>query len=181
MKKKSTGRKVAPPVTARDTSIRLASNRIENPDWSPDKDGEAGFPRYIQAETNSRESAVETLYSRKFLGISQKMAADRFRAFWELAGGSVRSLDYSQGRVDGGSCDPVGTRLQAAREMERCRQLIGTRGFRNIQAVCGEGLALAELTPHKRERLTMADNLRADLDDLATMWGMRTARGERAA
>ena len=153
---------------------KLQSVRIENPDWRPDLDGEKAFPRTVVAAVNVRESAIETLYARRFLGRAQKQAADRFRAIWEMAGGNIASVDYSRERVDGARGDPVAAKLRAMHELRRCRELIGRRGFENIEAVCGEGKALTELTPHKRERLTMADNLRADLDDLATMWGFQT-------
>lgn len=154
--------------------LRLAT--IENPDWRPDREGEMAFPRFVQATVDIRESAIETLYARKFLALSQKRAADRFREIWETAGGRVASLDLSSDRVDGGRSDPAIGRLRAAQELTRCRNLIGVRGYEALQAVCGEGKSLPELSPHKRTRLTMADNLRADLDDLAVMWGMQTRR-----
>lgn len=154
---------------------------VENPDWRPDRDGEKAFPRYEKRDVNIRESAVETLFARKFLVESQKRAADRFREYWESAGGKMSGLDYSQDRVDGGRGDPVTGRLRAIQELARCRQLVGLRGFEALESVCGEGKALTDLTPHKRERLTMADNLRADLDDLATMWGMQTRQRRRSA
>ena len=154
---------------------------IENPDWRPARDGEKAFPRLIQAEKNTRESAVETLYARGFLATSQKQAADRFLAFWEKAGGAVPSLDYSMDRVDGGKGDPIASRIVAASELNRCRLLVGSRGYEVLQLVCAEGRSLAEITPHKRERLTMADNLRADLDDIAAMWGIQTANRRQTA
>ncbi|MCX8568442.1 hypothetical protein [Aminobacter sp. MET-1] len=154
----------------------LVTVEVENPGWRPARDGEKAFPRIISAQKNIRESAVETLYARGFLARAQKEAADRFRACWEKAGGTVRSLDHALDRVDGGKGDPLAARITAAHELKRCRQLIGSRGYQVLQLVCAEGRALAEITPHKRERLTMADNLRADLDDLAAMWGIQTAR-----
>lgn len=154
----------------------LVTVEVENPDWRPARDGEKAFPRVIAAQKNIRESAVETLFARGFLARAQKQAADRFRACWEKAGGTVRSLDHALDRVDGGRGDPLAARIVAANELNRCRQLIGQRGYQVLQLVCAEGRALAEITPHKRERLTMADNLRADLDDLAVMWGIQTAR-----
>ncbi len=167
------------PITLPGREVRKAW--IDNPNWRPDRDGEKGFPRLEKRDMNIRESAVETLYARKFLVDSQKRAADRFRELWESAGGKMSGLDYSQDRVDGGRGDPVTGRLRAIQELARCRQLVGMRSFEALEAVCGEGKALTELTPHKRERLTMADNLRADLDDLATMWGMQTQQRRRSA
>lgn len=168
MAKKRTKPKVPP------SPIRLAT--VENPDWRPDREGEKAFPRFVQATIDTRESAVETLYARKFLGFAQKRAADRFRELWEATGGKTASLDLTLDRVSGGRSDPITSRLRAAHELARCRALLGYRGYDLVQSVCAEGRALSEITPHKRERLTMADNLRADLDDLATMWGMQTRR-----
>jgi len=158
----------------------LRKRVVENPAWEPAREGEKAFPRYIEATVNTRESATETLFSRGLLGEAQKKASDHFRAIWEKAGGKSASLDYSADRVDGGKGDPLVTKLTAAFELQRCRNLLGQRGYENVEAVCGEGKALTELTPHKRERLTMADNLRADLDDLATMWGLQTRRNRAA-
>jgi len=150
--------------------------QVPNPDWRPAVDGEKAFPREIEANKNTKESAVETLFARGFLGASQKRAADKFAGLWQVAGGSVPALDYSMDRVDGGKGDPIATRITATRELQRCRQLVGLRGYEVLVMICAEGRALAEISPHKRERLTMADNLRADLDDLAVMWGMQVRR-----
>ena len=147
---------------------------VENPDFTRDHAEQLGNPRYITASVNVKESAVETLYARKFLGTGQKMAADKFRDLWEAAGGKTSSIDYTMDRVDGGGSDVLAARITAAHELKRCRVLLGQRGYELIQAVCGEGKALTEISPHKRERLTMADNLRADLDDLAVMWRFQT-------
>lgn len=166
------------PVSLAQPAIRTAS--VENPDWRPDRDGEKAFPRMVTAQIDIKESAVETLFARHFLAISQKRAADKFRELWETAGGKTASIDYTLDRVDGGKGDPLVSRLVAAQEMKRCRSLLGQRGFETIQRVCAEGKALQDISPHKRERLTMADNLRADLDDLATMWGMQTKQRQRA-
>lgn len=149
---------------------------VPNPDWRPAHDGEKGFPRNIMADKNTKESAVETLFARGFLAKAQKEAADRFRIYWEKAGGTVASLDYSMDQVDGGTGDPIAGRLLAAQELDRARKLIGLRGYEVLTAVCGQGHALTEMSPHKRDRLTMADNLRADLDDLAVMWGIQVRR-----
>jgi len=149
---------------------------VPNPDWRPAHDGEKGFPRNIMADKNTKESAVETLFARGFLAKAQKEAADRFRGHWEEAGGTVASLDYTLDRVDGGKGDPIAVRIAAAQELDRVRRLIGLRGYEVLKLVCGEGRALTEISPHKRDRLTMADNLRADLDDLAVMWGIQVRR-----
>jgi hypothetical protein len=149
---------------------------VENPYFQKEHKESSTNPKRIGADINVRESAVETLYARKFLATSQKRAADKVRELWEAAGGKSSSIDYTLDRVDGGKGDPVVGRIQAAQELKRLRDLIGFRGYEILEKVCCEGKALTDLTPHKRERLTMADNLRADLDDAAVMWGMQTKR-----
>lgn len=91
-------------------------------------------------------------------------------------------MNYSKEPVDGGgSVDPISDRqVNAGIELAKCRELLGLRGYTLVSNVCGEGKALTDITAHKRERLTMADNLRANLDDLATMWGMQTNRRKAA-
>ena len=148
---------------------------VEDPDYSRDhEEGKLGNRRFASAVVNVRESAVETLFARNFLAQSQKRAADHFRSLWEAAGGKSSSIDYTQDRVDGGCGDPIVARLTAAKELEHCRALLGSRHFNNIEKLCGQGRTLSDLARNKRDRLTLADNLRADLDDLAVRWGMRT-------
>lgn len=154
---------------------------VDNPYFQKEHKESSTNVRRENVDLNVKESAVETLYARHFLAMSQKRAADQFRELWEAAGGKASSIDYTLDRVDGGRGDQVIGRLRAAQEMQRCRILLGQRGFETVQAVCAEGKALTEISPHKRERLTMADNLRADLDDLATMWGMQTRQRARAS
>ena len=158
------------------SKVQTRKAMVENPYFQPEHPESSTNPVKSQANINVRESAVETLYSRGFLGKAQKKAADRVRELWEAAGGKTGSLDYTLDRVDGGRGEPVVGRIQAAQELDRCRRLIGARGYDVLLSVCGEGKALTDITPHKRARLTMADNLRADLDDIAGMWGLMTRR-----
>lgn len=150
--------------------------QVDNPYFSRAHPIGSSNPKRVTANVNVRNDAVMTLFSRGFLDQTQKAAADRFTAVWQAAGGRMQSLDYSQTRVDAGKSDPMIARLAAVQELTRCQSLIGRRGFQVIEAICGEGKALTEIAQTKRERLTLADNLRADLDDLAEMWGLRTKR-----
>lgn len=156
--------------------VQARKTMVDNPYFQPEHPESASNPIKTQVSINVRESAVETLYSRGFLGKAQKKAADRVRELWEATGGKTGSLDYTSDRVDGGKGEAVVGRIQAAQELDRCRRLIGARGYDVLLSVCGEGRALTDITPHKRARLTMADNLRADLDDIAGMWGLMTKR-----
>lgn len=74
-----------------------------------------------------------------------------------------------EGRARGPALDLIAGRLLAAQELDRTQaHRVDTKV---LAAVCGQGRALTEMPPHKRDRLTMADNLRADLGDLAVIWG----------
>lgn len=154
---------------------------VDNPYFQREHKESSSNAKRTNADINIKESAIETLYARNFLATSQKRAADRMRELWETAGGKSSSIDYTLDRVDGGLGDPLVAKIEAAKELSRLRNLIGQRGFETLEKVCCEGRALTEITPHKRERLTMADNLRADLDDAASMWGMQTRQRSAAA
>jgi hypothetical protein len=158
----------------------VRSVEVDNPYFQREHNESSSNAKRSNADINIKESAIETLFARKFLARSQKQAADKFRELWEAAGGKTASLDYTLDRVDGGKGDPVVGRLIAAQELVRVRNLVGRRGFEVLEDVCCMGKGLPELTPHKRERLTMADNLRADLDDAASMWGLQTRRRSAA-
>lgn len=178
MARNSRHKKTASLIGHRQAEVRRAE--IDNPYFQKEHREGATNPRKIRADVNIRESAVETLYARRFLSRSQKRAADHVRELWEKAGGKASSIDYTAERVDHGRNDAITDHMVAAHELKRCRQLLGARGFDTLLAVCAEGRALTELSPHKRARLTMADNLRADLDDVAAMWGMQTRQRHTA-
>lgn len=177
-RKRNKTKKDTKPAPNRHAVVR--SVEVDNPYFQREHKESSSNPAKSNAAVNIKESAVETLYARNFLATSQKRAADKIRELWETAGGKSSSIDYTLDRVDGGKGDPLTAKIIAAQELVRLQNLIGRRGFENLEKVCCLGRSLAELTPHKRERLTMADNLRADLDDAATMWGMQTRRSRAA-
>jgi hypothetical protein len=172
-------RKDRPKPDSERPHAEIRKRTVENPYFQTDHKEGATNPKYSNADINVKESAVETLYARRFLGFSQKRAADKIRELFEAAGGKASSIDYTLDRVDGGKGEPITGRLLAAHELARLRSLIGHRGYETLVKVCCEGKALTEITPHKRERLTMADNVRADLDDAAAMWGFQTKTNRR--
>lgn len=148
---------------------------VDNPYFAPEHAAGRTNPKKVTAAINVRESAIETLYARGQVDQAQKRAADRFRAIWEAMGGAgARALDYSREVVDGGGAvEPIKDhQLNAGQELNRCRKLLGARGYDLVCKVCGEGYALGELCDTKRDRLTAADNLRAHLDDLCEIWGL---------
>lgn len=148
---------------------------MPNPYFAPEHREDSTNPKTIDAYVNIRESAVETLYSRGVLDRAQKRAADRFRSTWEAMGGAgAGAMDYSRDVVDGGAPreDINARRLDAGKELKRCRHLLGARIYDLVCKVCGQGLSLTEISEAKRDRLTAADNLRNGLNDLAEMWGL---------
>ncbi|HEV7253862.1 MAG TPA: hypothetical protein VGN97_12320 [Mesorhizobium sp.] len=171
------GAAAAGPSLARDLDIQVRVTKVENPDWRPDLDGEKGFPREIGSAVNVKESAVATLYARGELTRLQKKTADAFREHFEVfARADVSAVDYAREQVDGGTAKAPITmqRARARKELARARAEIGTRNYRLLVSVCGQGKSLGELFPGeiaKRQRLTAADNLRDCLQDLAVMWG----------
>lgn len=150
---------------------------VDNPLWQPAQDGMRAVPRQITVAINVRESAISLLASRKVLDAHHVRAADRFRALWETMGGKGASaIDYSREPVDGGRiAEPIrASQLDAGKQLAAVSRLLGPRFYKLVSGVCGEGHSLVDMYPAKRQRLTATDNLRAALDDMAEMWGMRT-------
>lgn len=148
---------------------------VDNPYFSRAHGVSSTNPRKVRVSKNLLESAVETLYARGRLDEAQKRAADRFRATWEACGGAGSgAMDYSRTVVDGGGArDPLNERqVDAGRTLRDCRVLLGARNYELVSKVCGQGLSLQDIERDQRARLTMADNLRASLDDLARQWGL---------
>lgn len=165
----------------RPSKMELITEQVDNPYFTADHRESQSNPRKIDAVKNIRESAIETLYARGRLDLAQKQAADRFRRIWEACGGTIAAMDYGREPVDGGGfVDPITERLvKAGRELKDCRDLLGARLFSLVCKVCGQGLALQEVSDESRERLTAADNLRTSLDDLGEMWGIIRRRRQR--
>lgn len=157
----------------------IASVEVDNPYFSRDHAESSNNPRRIRVTKNLRESAIETLFARGKLDDAQKKAADRFRSAWEACGGAgAAAMDYSRTHVDGGGArDPISERLVAAsQELASCRNLLGARNFALVCKVCGQGLSFGDITTDQRAKLTMADNLRDSLNDLAQLYGIASRK-----
>jgi len=166
--------------------IQLHRKLVENPEWSRDHDGAVANPRFIEATTNAKESAIAVLEARGYLHPAQIKAADRFRKIYEQAGGSgAGAIDYSREPVDGGGAkEPISLRqMSAGLELKRCRDLLGIRGFRIVSALAGEGRSIEEMAgDRQRDKYSLTDALRGFLEDLAVMWGYTNyAQPERIA
>lgn len=159
--------------------LELVSAEIDNPYFSADHAESTDNPKKIRASKNLRESAIETLFARGKLDEAQKKAGDRFRAVWEACGGSgAAAMDYSRTHVDGGGTrDPISERqVDAGKQLAECRHLLGARNFALVCKVCGQGLSFSDISTDQRAKLTMADNLRDSLNDLAQLYGIATQR-----
>lgn len=157
--------------------LEIVDRDIENPMWSRVHDGDKTNPRLIRGQVNIRESAIMELYARGALNDVQFKVAGMFRHLWEVLGGAgAKAIDYGREAVDGGGVrDPISVRqIDAGNRLHEVRQLVGSRNYRLLCAVAGEGRTLASIAVSKRERLTAADNLRSALDDVAVEWKMAT-------
>lgn len=156
---------------------KLGTTEVDNPYFAPEHREGRTNPKTIPGVINIHESAVETLYAKRLLNSAQKRAADKFRGYWETMGGKGASaIDYSKDVVDGGKSpqDISDHQWQAGEELRRCFEKLKARDYDLVAKVCGQGFGLAEVGATKRQRHTAADNLRAALDDLADMWGLKT-------
>jgi hypothetical protein len=155
---------------------QIAVAEVDNPNYSRDHPENLGNPRTIMVSINRRADAVTSLWIRGFLEDHQKRAADRFTAAWRimqgLHGGSFG--EHVDHRQEPSISEDV---IDAGRQLQECRGLLGVRSYDLVCVVCGEGKALSDLFPMKRQRLTAADNLRVALDDMARMWGYMQRRG----
>lgn len=167
-------RKQKQPETMTKMDIRRVT--MENPYFNGSHEISQSNPKVMQVVKNLRESAIETLFARHKIDRSQKEAADRFRLIWEMCGGAGSgATDYSREHVDGGGArDPIAQRqVDAGKALSQCRNLLGARNYALVRKICGEGYGLQQVATTKRGQLTAADNLRASLDDLAEMWGLK--------
>lgn len=151
--------------------------QIENPHWSRAHDGDRGNPRFIPGVVSLRESAIVALYVRGAIDDAQYKAAEKFRRLFETLGGSgARSIDTTRDFVDGGKFpDPIGeAQIDAGKQLAAAYEALtkeyGLYAWRLVSMVCGEGRSLMDLSQVKRERLTLADNLRRYLDLLCVHW-----------
>lgn len=154
---------------------------VPNPDWRPDRDGVRAFPRNITAAVNIRESSISAMLANDAITASQHAAAEKFRTLFETMGASgAKGIDTTREFVDGGTFpEPIGDEaIDAGKKLARAYDALvpshGLYAWRLVGYICGEGRTIRELTETRRQRDTMADNLRMYLDTLAAHWGYAT-------
>lgn len=164
-----------------DSHLALRGVVVDNPFYSRAHSGDSTNPRKINAVVNIQESAITMLASRNRIDAAQVAAADKFRALWEAMGGKgAGAIDYGRDHVDGGKiADPISERqMNAADELRRAHRALGGQGYWLVCRICGEGFSLHEVVQKgsKRGKLAAANDLRAHLDILASMWGFASRR-----
>jgi hypothetical protein len=98
---------------------------------------------------NVREHAISQLHSTGVITDDQRIAAELFRAKYEMSVlGASKAIDYTKERVDGGRlAEPLSERVQEAFQWLNSVARypgIGKQGFSVLVAVCGEGKGLIE-------------------------------------
>lgn len=160
--------------------VELVEQYVDNPDWRPEREGEKAFPRKTKMPVNVRESAIATLAHKGTIDAAQAAAADKYRAYYEAAGGAgARAIDFTREAVDGGRGPQVlsDTQMRAGIELKRCQAELGVYNYNIVRLIAGERRSLHEICGSVRERNTTADILRISLTALAVMWGLSMKPG----
>jgi hypothetical protein len=149
---------------------QLATIEADNPWFAADHFESSANPKRIGVHVNVKESAIVYLRSRHVINDHQMRAANRFRAAFEIVNGMVSSGGE---RVDNRAGSSLSDKVVvAARDLRICRDLLGWRSYKLLEAVCGYGYSFSEMMiPKGRATKSAADLLRASLDDMAVSWG----------
>lgn len=128
----------------------------------------ADFMPPVADVANLRESSVVVLASRGILDADQVAAAWRFERAWKVVS-AFRPVAVEIGtmKIRGSHTE---RQLLAAMELRLCRRLLGVYGFKLVAAVCGNGYAIPDLFPKRRDRDTATDMLRVHLTELSELW-----------
>lgn len=135
----------------------------------------------VGAAVNERESEIDQMFVRHQISQVQYRAALHWRSLREKSGnGRGMAIDPTRIQVD---CAAPGEALTARRadaitELNRLAALLGSRGFRLVDLVCGLGLKVRQAArvmhyrdDNDRERRFVGRRLRECLDDIATFKG----------
>lgn len=136
-----------------------------------------------RAIVNVRESAIDHMFSRKRINISQKEAGDRLRKIWEQAAiGRPGALDPAKEFVDGGiPGDPLSDGLVwAAKELEDALRVGGPVGSQFLISIVCEGKRIEDVAAQwsrqggnvrgKYAQGYVSGRLIEALDDLVKLW-----------
>lgn len=154
----------------------MAAREVDNPLFNRAHADAAGNPARITVMVNLRESPLEWLAARKFIGPAQKRAGERFRACYEAATlGGGRAIDYTRPYVQtSGLGDPLTEQAhRAAQELAGVARMLGATGYALMIGVCGEGRSLDSMAIDNSEaaRRYVGKRFRECLSDLARLWG----------
>lgn len=129
-----------------------------------------------------RDDHLAWLWARGEVELYEYHAGRRWQRAYELALlGGARGIDTTRERVDGGRSPEVlgEAQMRAMRDLDASRELLGARGFRLMEDICGRGLSLREAAQARwlvtqRARDYLGRRFRECLHELAVMWGMAT-------
>lgn len=157
---------------------QIKSAHIDNPNYDRNHAGASGNPRKIPVQVNSMESPILQWYHHsKSIDEHQFRAASQFRLYWENTGGTgARAIDYATERVDTSTRgDPIPIRVvDAVRQINRSRAILGEIRFNLIEQTCGQGIFLNQIHPHWRGQRKAMEEIKAGLNDLAAEYGFTT-------
>lgn len=181
--KRKPSKPVLPPIGH--LKAEIAMDEVDNPMFSRDHRVSQTNPLKVRAYVNVRESPLGYLASKRLLTDAQLRAASRFRQLWEMAGTSVRAMDYSIDPVDGGgTSDPISERQTNA--LFELRNLTISKNGREaatslrhydiLRKVIGEGIDIPNLGKTRSERDVITAYVKHGLEDLAVYWGYQSAQ-----
>lgn len=153
---------------------------VDNPNYNPAHQGQAGNPAMIQAIMNPRESPIAWYFKHRSQTKVEEYhvrAANEFRRLYERSGGSgVKAFDYTKEPVDGGNTSDGITegRMDAAKKLKAAHDILGYSGFSLIQSTCGELLWINEQHATRRAQDYAMTELKRGLEVLAEYWGYKS-------
>lgn len=134
----------------------------------------------LEVTVNNRRSPLEYWRAQGDIDDAQFYAGEKFANLYEahiLGGG--KAIDYAAPCVDtSGKSDPISDRqMDAEKELRGVEVELGTRPYRLLALVCGQGLWPKDLARSQgggteRESREIGQTVRGHLDKLARFWSM---------
>lgn len=181
--KRKTSKPILPPIGH--LKAEIAMDEVDNPMFSRDHKVSQTNPLKVRAYRNNREWSLGPLIAKGVVSDAQVLAAMKLCQLWQMAGTSVRAMDYSIDPVDGGGCsDPISERQMNA--LLELRNLVVSRGGRQaplskrhfdlLMKVVGEDTDIKVLGATRTERDVITAYVKHGLEDLAVYWGYQSAQ-----
>lgn len=164
--------------------MTLIQREIDNPDWTPDRDGEKAFPRTITAQVQTRDCSYLTMYARNQIDTAQLAACEKFHAYFHLSGQSgAVAIDYEVQKVDGGKVTDglPAARMDALAALDAVSGELGSVDYELVRRFAGSGQSIGFIAEHltgkipsKDDRLYCGRRIKDALDVLCRMWKLKS-------